>query len=167
MIYPDGVELLFFSAIGLRRVYGTEEADPLSPEQIDRLFGKDVPDEIKTFDRHGVMFIGEKGRMFVNVKGMYGKPVEELAENPLPEDAWRAERSNDHMQNFIRCVKQRTKPVAPVDVEHRTVTACHLTNISLRLGRRIHWDPVREQITGDPEAAAMQNRQQRKPYTVG
>ena len=125
MIYPDGVELLFFSAIGLRRVYGTEKAEPLSPDQIDRLFGSDVPDEVKTLDRHGVMFIGDKGRMFVNVRGAYGKPVEELAENPLPEDAWRAEPSDNHMQDFIRCVKQRKKPVAPVDVEHRTVTACH------------------------------------------
>jgi predicted dehydrogenase len=166
MIYPGNVELLFFSAIGLRRIYGTEQADPLSPAEIDALFGKDAPGEVKTFDRHGVMFIGEQGRMFVNVQGAYGKPIEELAENPLPADAWRAEPSSDHMQNFIQCVKLRTRPVAPVDVQHRTVTACHLTNISLRLGRKIHWDPVREQITGDPEAAAMQSRRQREPYTL-
>ena len=79
MIYPDGVELLFFAAVNLRRIYGTEEADLLSPEQINQLFGKDVPEEIKSFDRSGTMFIGERGRMFVNHQGAYGKPVEQLA----------------------------------------------------------------------------------------
>ena len=166
MVYADGVELLFFSAVGLRRVYGTEAADALSAQQIDQLFGQDTPDEIKTFDRHGVMFIGDRGRMFVNTSGAYGKPVEDLAENPLPADAWRTAKSSDHMLDFVRCVKKRTRPVAPVDVEHRTVTACHLTNISLRLGREIHWNPAEERIIGDPEAAAMQGRHQREPYVV-
>ena len=166
MIYSDGVELLFLSAIGLRRVYGTEAADPLPQDQIDRLFGTDVPEEVRSLDRNGTMFIGEKGRMFVNTQGAYGKPVEELAENPLPDDAWRTQQSTDHMLDFVRCVKSREKPAAPVEVEHRTVTACHLTNISLRLGRKIHWNPLKEQITGDPEAAAMQGRRQRKPYEV-
>ena len=70
------------------------------------------------------------------------------------------------MQDFVRCVKRREEPVSPVAVQHRTVTACHLTNISVRLGRKIHWDPVTEQITGDAEAASMQSRKQRKPYGI-
>lgn len=167
MVYPGGVELLFFSALGLRRVYGTEKAAAFSQAQIDELFGKDVPDEIKKFDRHGVMFIGEEGRILVNVSGNYGKAIEELAERPLPESSWRPEPSTDHMRNFIHCVKQRKTPVAPVDVEHRSVTACHLTNISLRLGRQIQWDPAAEKIVDDAEAAGMLGRQQREPYAFG
>ncbi|MFW6169411.1 MAG: hypothetical protein ACODAD_02895 [Planctomycetota bacterium] len=154
------------AALKLRRTYGTEKAGSLSDAEINRLFGQNVPDEIKHFDRHGVMFIGDQGRMFVNVSGAYGKPVEELVDNPLPSDAWRAKPSTDHMKNFVTCVKRREQPVAPVDVDHRTVTACHLTNISLRLGRKIQWDAGREEITSDPEAAAMQGRQQRSPHTL-
>lgn len=166
MVYPDDVELLFFSALELRRTYGTEKAGQLSDAKITQLFGRDVPDEIKHFDRHGVMFIGEQGRMFLNTSGAYGTPVEELAENPLPSDAWQAKPSDDHMKNFVTCVKRREQPVAPVHVEHRSVTACHLTNISLRLGRKIEWDPAAEKIVGDPEAAAMQDRPQRDPYSI-
>ena len=97
-----------------------------TPEQIEWLFGKDVPEEVKTLDRNGVMFIGEMGRVFVNRGGLHGKPVEDLKENPLPADAWRVYPSTDHMANFFDCVKTRKQPCAPVQVEHRTVTACHL-----------------------------------------
>src|SRR5262249_24475407 len=38
---------------------------------------------------------------------------------------------------------------------HRSATVCHLGNISIRTGRKITWDPAKEQIVGDKEAAAM------------
>ena len=43
-------------------------------------------------------------------------------------------------------------------------TACHLANISLRLGRKIQWDSEKEDIIGDREAAAMLERPYRKPW---
>jgi len=46
------------------------------------------------------------------------------------------------------------------------ITACHLTNISLRLGRPLKWDPQSQDIPGDDEANAMQRRTQREPYTI-
>ncbi|MDR1268242.1 MAG: hypothetical protein LBK82_01845 [Planctomycetaceae bacterium] len=50
---------------------------------------------------------------------------------------------------------------------HRSLTPCQLTVISIRLGgRKIQWDPEKEQIIGDKEAQAMQAREQRKPYTI-
>ncbi len=110
--------------------FGFSEHENTSPEWIDRLFGKNAPEEIKTFNRDGIMFIGEKGRVFVNRGGVYGKAADELKRNPLPADAWRAYPSTNHMANFFECVKRRTQPCAPVQIEHRSVTACHLTNIS-------------------------------------
>jgi hypothetical protein len=112
------------------------------------------------------MFVGDKGRVFTNGEGVYGKPVEELKENPLPSDAWRAYPSTDHRGNLFECVKTRKQPCAPVQIEHRTVTACHLTNISIRLKRKITWDAVTQQIVGDEEANAMQQRRQRSPYVI-
>ncbi|GAF91475.1 unnamed protein product, partial [marine sediment metagenome] len=96
----------------------------------------------------------------------YGDPVKQLKDDPLPADAWRVRPSGDHMANLFHCVKTREMPVSPVQVQHRTVTACHLTNISLRLGRKLTWDPKAEQITGDDEANAWQKRKQRAGYLV-
>jgi hypothetical protein len=172
MIYPNGVEVLFFVALAERvRVGDTSEPEATTPAQLDWLFGRDVPEEIKSFKRNGIMFIGDKGRVFVNRGGqgggLHGKPAEELKDHPLPTDAWRAYPSTDHMANFFDCVKTRKPPCAPVQVEHRTITACHLTNMALRLNRKLNWNPVRQQIIGDPEAAAWQHREQRQPYRFG
>ena len=70
-----------------------------------------------------------------------------------------------HARNFLDCVKSRQRPIADVEGGHQTTTACHLANLSLRLGRKLKWDPVKEEIAGDREAAAMLER----PYsqTVG
>lgn len=143
MQYANDVELLFFSSLNDRRVYGDVQShDPMPPEKVDWLFGHDVPEEIKTFDRNGIMFVGDQSRLFVNRSGIYGKPVEALKETPLPDDAWRVRPSRNHMANFFDCVKTREEPVSPVRIQHRTITACHLTNISLRLGRAIKWDAL-------------------------
>ena len=166
LVYPTGVELLYFSALNDRQLYGDVDSHQVtSREEVARMFGEHVPEEIKTFDRNGIMFTGDKGRVFVNRGGVYGAPVEELKEDPLPGDAWQVRPSDNHMANFFECVKTREEPVSPVRIQQRTVTACHLTNISVRLGRKITWDPTAEQIIGDDEARAMQTRPQRAPYT--
>jgi myo-inositol 2-dehydrogenase / D-chiro-inositol 1-dehydrogenase len=167
MLYRNGVEVLYFSSINDRQFYGeVQQHAESTPEQIEWLFGQDVPEEIKKYNRDGIMFIGEEGRVFVNRGGVHGKAVEDLKNDPLPDNAWRAYPSTDHMANFFECVKNRKPPCTPVQVEHRTVTACHLTNISLRLKRRLRWDPVTQEIIGDDEANAWQKREQRSPYLV-
>jgi myo-inositol 2-dehydrogenase/D-chiro-inositol 1-dehydrogenase len=165
--YPSGIDVLYFVSLNQPEPFGeTQPHSETTPEQIESLFGKDVPEEIKTFNRDGIMFLGEKGRIFVNRGGVHGKPFEELDENPLPRDAWRVYPSTDHMANFFECVKTRKPPCAPVQVEHRSVTVCHLTNISLRLKRKIAWDPAQQQIVGDPEADSWLKRVQRPPYVI-
>jgi myo-inositol 2-dehydrogenase / D-chiro-inositol 1-dehydrogenase len=167
MQFAGGVELLYFSSLAERMRFGTvEDHEETSPERIEWLFGQDVPPEIKSYDRDGIMFIGDRGRVFVNRGGVYGKAVEELKENPLPADAWHVRPSADHMQNFIECARTREEPVSPVRVEQRAITACHLTNISLRLGRKLQWDPETEQILDDAEAADWLKRPQREAYTI-
>jgi predicted dehydrogenase len=70
-----------------------------------------------------------------------------------------------HARNFLDCVKSRQRPNADVEDGHRTVTACHLANISLRLGgRSLRWDAQREDILGDREAAGYLERPYRKPW---
>ena len=69
-----------------------------------------------------------------------------------------------HVRNFLDCMKSRQRPIADVEGGHQTTTACHLANISLRLGRKLKWDPVKEEILGDREASAMLERPYRKPW---
>jgi hypothetical protein len=38
--------------------------------------------------------------------------------------------------------------------------------MAVRLGRKVQWDPVKEQPIGDAEAAAMANRPYREPWKL-
>ena len=82
-----------------------------------------------------------------------------------PNDV-RLYRSENHMRNFIDCVKSRKETVAPIEVAHRSITVAHLGNISLRLGRDLKWDPVKERCLGDEKANEMLSRPMRKPWSM-
>jgi predicted dehydrogenase len=69
-----------------------------------------------------------------------------------------------HARNFLECIKSRQLPIADVEQGHLVSISCHLANISLRLGRKLRWDPVKEDIVGDREASAMLVRPYRKPW---
>jgi hypothetical protein len=43
---------------------------------------------------------------------------------------------------------------------------CHLGNIAIRTGRKIKWDPAKEEIIGDAEAAKMLSRPYRAPWKL-
>jgi predicted dehydrogenase len=60
-----------------------------------------------------------------------------------------------HVRNFLDCVKSRKEPISDLESGHRVATACHLANLSLRLGRRLRWDADKETILDDPEAAKL------------
>jgi predicted dehydrogenase len=72
--------------------------------------------------------------------------------------------SADHHGNWLDCIRTRQQPIAPVEVAHRACTACLLHHISMKLPRRLHWDPVRERFQNDDEANALLSRPQRVPY---
>jgi len=67
--------------------------------------------------------------------------------------------------DFVYCVKTRQLPFRCIESSHRTATVCHLGNLVYALGRTIKWDPVNEQIVGDPEAARWLDRPKRSPWT--
>jgi predicted dehydrogenase len=75
-----------------------------------------------------------------------------------------AEQFDLHVRNFLDCIKSRQKPIADVEDGHRVATACHLANISLRLGRKIRWNPAKEQVEGDRDASQHLERPYRKPW---
>jgi predicted dehydrogenase len=131
--------------------------------------------------RNGILFTGSGGRLFVNRENLAGKPVEDLKDRPLPRESFtlydfdnrvRPERSGkidaiqNHMGNFFDCVAARRQPIADVESGHRSVTVCHLGNISCALGRPLTWDPAAERFVSDAEADALLSRPQRKGFEV-
>ena len=70
-----------------------------------------------------------------------------------------------HARNFIDCAKSRQRPNADIEGGHYATAACHLANISLRLGgRKLRWDAEKEDFLDDREASAMLSRPYRSPW---
>jgi len=69
-----------------------------------------------------------------------------------------------HARDFLDAVRSRREPASDLESGHRVATACHLANLSLRLGRKLRWDSKRETVLDDREAEAMLERPYRAPW---
>ena len=74
--------------------------------------------------------------------------------------------SKEHHGNWLDCIRSRRQPIAPVEVAHRSCSACLLHHLAMKLKRKLHWDPAKERFKNDDEANAMLSRPQRWPYTI-
>jgi predicted dehydrogenase len=63
--------------------------------------------------------------------------------------------SDDHYLNWLQAIVRREDPIAPVDQAARSLEACAAAWIAMKLGRKLTWDPVKEQFTNDAEANRM------------
>jgi myo-inositol 2-dehydrogenase/D-chiro-inositol 1-dehydrogenase len=72
--------------------------------------------------------------------------------------------SNSQQGNWLDCIKSRKEPISPVEIGHRACSVCLTTHISMKLGRKLKWDPAKEKFIGDDEANKMLSRPQRAPY---
>ena len=68
--------------------------------------------------------------------------------------------------DFLHCMRTRERPFRDIELGHRTATLAHLGNISHWLNRRLRWDPVKEEILGDPEATRWLDRPIREPWAL-
>jgi predicted dehydrogenase len=114
--------------------------------------------------QHGVKFEGSDGWIFVT-RGKIEASDPEFLTTPLPSNTVRLAESNDHMGNFFDSVRSRKPPICEAEIGHHSASVCHLGVISLRLGRKLQWDPQAEQFVNDPEANRWLKRELRKPWS--
>ena len=74
--------------------------------------------------------------------------------------------SANHTANFIEAMKSRKQPISDVWSHNRMLEICHLSNIAMRLGRELKWDPIKREIIGDAQANSFLARESRKEYAI-
>jgi predicted dehydrogenase len=74
--------------------------------------------------------------------------------------------SEEHNRNFIDCVKSRQETLCPVEMAIRCDAICQLARVAALTGRPIQWDPEREKVVNDPEAAKMLVRLFREKWKI-
>jgi predicted dehydrogenase len=134
---------------------GNKEADADSPRSVG----------------NGILFEGEKGRIFVSRGTIKGKPIEEGWDKDQYTDEdvkklYKGKPHEGHKQNFFRCIREGGLPVSDVFTHTQAMATCHLSAIAARLNRVVKWDPKAEKIMGDEEAAKLFARTQRKGFEI-
>ena len=113
----------------------------------------------------GGIFIGDKGKIEI-FRGKVTSNPPEVVEEPIRDDEIHLYESTNHIGNWLECIKSREKPIADVEIGHRSTTVCNLGNIARWVGRKLQWDPVKEVFPGDEEANAYLDRPRRKGYQL-
>ncbi len=118
----------------------------------------------------GAMFVGEKGRIEITRNDFRTDPPDLIKELPPQEeiDKWKRAQwqAKFHMQDWLDCMRSRKTPLADVEIGHRSISVCHLANITRQLDRKLRWDPEAEHFVGDAEANDRLTRQRRKGYEL-
>lgn len=124
----------------------------------------------------GAVFVCEKGKLEINRNKFTSNPPEIAVELQKKLDVAEEERkwsdelalwqAKWHMQNWLDCIRSRKQPVADVEIGHRSITVCHLANITRAVGRPLRWDPAREQFIGDEQANRYLDRPRRKEFEL-
>lgn len=164
-----------FPSKGLWDVHGRFRTEALYDCGVRMIISDDFP--------NGLRFEGTEGWIFVSrgdERVTASDPVAKLkdskalaASDPkiitsvIGPDEIHLYESKDHHGNWLDCVRSRQQPIAPIEVGHRSCSACLIHHIAMKLKRKVFWDPLRERFKNDDEANAMLSRPQRWPYNVG
>ena len=162
-----------FPKSGLWDVHGIFRTEGVYDNGVKMIVSNELP--------NGIKFIGSKGWIFVT-RGNYvataSDPVESSGSKPLTAsdpkiitskigpDEIHLYESNDQHGNWLECIKTRKQPISPIEIGHRSCSACLLHHITMKLERKIYWDPIKERFHNDDEANAMLSRAQRWPYII-
>ena len=127
---------------------------------------------------NGIRFEGSKGWIFVSrgdEKATASDPAStvgkrlaasdpEILESKLGPNDFHFHKSTDHHLDWLQSIQSRKPAVTTAEEAHRSTSACILAFISMKLGRKLRWDPAKEMFLDDNEANGMRSRPQRAPY---
>ena len=74
--------------------------------------------------------------------------------------------ANFHVRDFLDCVRSRGQTRANADAACHAHIACHAANIALFLGRKVHYDPIKNEFIGDEQANRLRSEALREPWRI-
>jgi predicted dehydrogenase len=156
--FADGVTMKFVGVPnGGNRGLATGDTWPQEAEWRQRY---------RRISTHGTAFEGTDGWVHIDREGINLQPENLIDENP-DEFKLKLFRSSDHVHNFIQAVKDRSATVSNIDEAVRSDTLCHLSELAMRLNRKLVWDPRPEHFLDDEEAnLRLLPRKMRPPWRL-
>lgn len=130
----------------------------------ENFYGQPTGEVKQKGEENGVLLQGADGWIFVS-RGKIEASDPAILKQELPASATRLYASNDHVGNFFECARSRKPSICEPEIGHRSVSVCHLGVLSMRLNRKLAWNPDLERFVDDAEADAYLNRAMRSPWS--
>jgi predicted dehydrogenase len=118
---------------------------------------------------NGTTFFGTKGWISVSRSSVQSDIPEldtRLNNFPGNESGWLSSEQNTMGRRFISVIREKEPELSPLDEAIISDTISHMSNIAIRTGRKITWDPAKGETEGDPEAMKLYVRDMREPYVM-
>ena len=132
--------------------------------------------------RYGILFCGTEGSLMLDRSGHEINPdtVElpygikqahgdrKVRKITLKSEKVKAKDDGipSHVRNFLDCLRTRKRPVADIEIAHRSTNTCHLGNIAYKVGRKLVWDNETETFKNDAEANTHLSREARQGFAL-
>jgi hypothetical protein len=114
-------------------------------------------------NKQGVVFEGTEGWVYVR-RGFIDTYPKSLLGIEIGPNEFKLDKIDHHKGNWIRSIQTRETPVAPVEIGHRSASACILGYIGMLLQRPLEWDALNERFKNDATANRMLERTYRSPW---
>lgn len=162
--YAPEFKVTYTYANGAKLICAHTQLPGAPDPKTDTVKGRDGK-ERKVGHDNGVLFVGEGGKwIFVN-REIITASDDKLLKESLSAGDKRLYHSDNHMGNFLECLRSRKETICPAEVGHRSVTVCHLGGIALKSGKKLNWDPAAERFT-DEEDNKYLIREMRDPWKL-
>ncbi len=120
---------------------------------------------------HGVAFVGEWGTLIVDRNGWEVVPETKSTSTKEGYEGVPLQKStgkglNLHVENFLNCIRKGDKLNCDIEIGAHIARIAQLGNISYRLGRKVFWDPEKQQFTGDDDANKLIYANYRAPWVI-
>ncbi|MEZ0483787.1 Gfo/Idh/MocA family protein [Fibrella aquatica] len=163
-----------FPKSGLWNVHGIFQTEALYKNGVKMVVSNEIP--------NGIKFEGTKGWIFVSrgdasvtasdpiAKQNAAKALDasdpKIITSEIGPNEINLPVSKEHHGNWLESIVSRKEPIAPVEIGHRSCSACLLHHAAMKLNRKLYWNPEKEQFVNDPEANKLLSRPQRKEYAI-
>ncbi len=113
---------------------------------------------------NAVRFVGTEGTVWVSDRG-HGADPASLWDVKIAPDQIHL-KSGNLGSDLVECIKTRETTISPIDDAVYSDIISHISDIAIRLKRKVRWDPAKEEIVGDEEASRMLTRSLRDPWGI-
>ena len=133
----------------------------------------DRPNGLALYGSNGALFVDRLGfeiypelKRNINIARLGPDRITRELFRMAPKQEFSPDSTALHVANFIECVKTRQRPVADVEIGHRSTSMALLGNIAYHTGRKLTWNAEQEDFVGDPEASKLLSPAARKPWDL-